>query len=115
MSFLNRFITEEDIQFECAGVVEHKRDMKTKMKRNIERYLMKNLERISIASNSIGHVVHSDDLEYSSAYSIFDNIKNLTMMMTFPEFAKKKSIPRRPRKLRLVSSSNPAITDEDSN
>ena len=82
MSFLNRFLIEEDIQFECAGVVEHKRDMETKMKRNIERDLMKNLERISNESNSIGHLVLSTDLEYSSTYSIFDNIKNLTMMMT---------------------------------
>ena len=82
MSFLNRFLIEEDIQFECAGVVEHKRDMDTNMKRNIERDLMKNLERISSESNSIGHLVFSTDLEYSSTYSIFENIKNLTMMMT---------------------------------
>ena len=75
MSFLNRFLIEEDIQFEihiCAGVVERYGDM--------ERNLVKNLKRISNNSNSdfIDHLVLShDSYTYFNGYSIWNNIKNL--------------------------------------
>ena len=71
MSFLNRFLIEEDIQFECAGVLEHKHYMY--MRRNVERNLVKNLERVSKESNSdfIGHLVLSHDFIYLNEYSIY--------------------------------------------
>ena len=78
MRFLNRFLIEEDIQFECAGVVEHE----GYMERNMERNLVKSLERVSNESNSdfICHFVLSHDFIYFTANSFWNNLKNLTMI-----------------------------------
>ena len=78
MSLLNRFLIEEDIQFECAGVVERYMDTNLIMERN----LLKSLKRISNESNSdfIGHLVLSGDtremiLTNYFSQIIYDNLK----------------------------------------
>ena len=79
MSFLNRFLIEEDIQFECAGVVEYKNHRKSK-----EKNLDKNLKRFLKESNSdfIRHLVLSDEINNPTTRSILNNLKNLPTMMT---------------------------------
>lgn len=72
MSYLNRFIIEEDTQFECAGVVEYKFGSSWE---DIMQYLEKNFNRLSNKSNSdfISHVVLSD--VYFSIKFLSDSIR----------------------------------------
>ena len=80
MSYLNRFLIEEDTQFECAEVVPALLENiagpttvkeREDYKKSIEN-LGKSLEQNLLASNSdsfIGHLIISNGLKYSSSFS----------------------------------------------
>ena len=91
MSYLNRFLIEEDTQFECAGVVpallENIVGQTTVAERedyekSIENF-GKSLEQTLLASNSdsfIGHLIISNGFKYSSSF--LARVSNFPFMIT---------------------------------
>ena len=64
MSYLNRFLIEEDTQFECAGVAEFREFDKFKVSQYLKKSFESHFDRFSNKSNSdfICHFIQSGDV-----------------------------------------------------
>ena len=89
MNYLNRFLIEEDTQFECAGVVDcySSRVYDTEFSNSARENLKKNFKKIFNWSNteSIGHLVFSGDFytkfrEYADDY--IPRLQGLSFLIT---------------------------------
>ena len=88
MSYLNRFLIDEDLQFECAEVLDYENNKTYPIRQSLE----KSLERVSNKSNSdlFFHLVLSNDFKYSTTCTSFlQNVinsiiqgQNFTFMIT---------------------------------
>ena len=97
MNYLNRFLIEENTQFECVGVVDcdfrRQHDEKLlhkKFSRSIKENLEKSFKRILNCSNSdyIGHLVFSGDFStydtiHYKYHSFIPQIQGFDFLMTF--------------------------------
>ena len=76
-NYLNRFLIEEETQFECAGVVELRGFKGFEVSQYLKQNFKSHFDRFSNKSNSdfICHFILSDDFyfrDYSGFYGIWD-------------------------------------------
>ena len=84
MSYLNRFIIEEDTQFECVGIVEWKSNALNVVQESFLKYLERKFHQILNESNSdfIGHLILSNEFEFSYFEHSIPQVPDVPLMLT---------------------------------
>ena len=92
INYLNRFLIEEDNQFECAAVLDCTNDPNDLIRENLQ----KRLEQISNESNSdfIGHLVLFYDSEFSFVDEILPRVPDFPVIITYIGSEKQECVPK---------------------
>ena len=80
MSYLNRFLIEEDTQFECVGVAEFRRYKVSEVSQYLKKTFESHFDQFSNKSNSdfIGHFILSGESLFSSGLmQVFEDISHM--------------------------------------
>ena len=80
MSYLNRFIIEEDTQFECVGVAEFRQLKVSEVSKYLKKTFESHFDQFSNKSNSdfIGHFILSGESLFSSdLMQVFEDISHM--------------------------------------
>ena len=92
INYLNRFLIEEDNQFECAAVLDCQNDSNYIIRENLQKHF----ERISNESNSdfIGHLVLFYDFERSFIYDFLPRLPDFPVIITCIGSERQECVPK---------------------